>query len=257
MNRLRLLCNALSVALVLATNYFSQIGKINGQTIGSLSRKYDNLFTPAGFAFSIWGIIFLGMLLLVAYQAFCVIAKREQSSFSKVGFWFALVNLCNALWVVLWLYEMTAFSVLMMLLMLIGLTTICIRLRHVHFRSNWAQRAFVCWPLSVYAGWISVATIANISAYLSKLGWQGGIFTPATWTISLIVVAVLLYVFVSWKLSLSSFALVGCWALYAIYARHQVQEIQIAVAAAVGAIVILLSIVAFEAKKRFATAPIV
>ena len=105
--------NALSVALVIFINYLSVAVSINGNDVGSLSAEYDNLFTPAGYAFSIWGIIFLGLVAYSVNEILETFKSKDQFEFTrKAGPWFYIANLMNALWVIIWLYEITWLSVL-------------------------------------------------------------------------------------------------------------------------------------------------
>ncbi|TRX54806.1 tryptophan-rich sensory protein [Fulvivirga sp. M361] len=214
--------NTLSVGVVLTVNYYSQTGKINQQTIGELSARYDNLFTPAGYAFAIWGIIFLGLITYVIYQWIIVLElHKEVAEYKNAGYWFTYVNLANASWVVAWLYEYTGLSVVLMLFMLFGLLTIVIKTNMERWDAPLTIIAFVWWPICLYAGWISVATIANIAAYLSKLQWNGGFLSEEQWTIAMILVAAVINCFMIWSRNMREFALVGVWALVAIYIRHQ------------------------------------
>ncbi|MEQ8469708.1 MAG: hypothetical protein RIC35_00905, partial [Marinoscillum sp.] len=126
MNAKRLaIINTISVVVVLVVNYLSQIGAFNDRTVGELSEEYNNLFTPAGYAFSIWGLIFLGLIAYVAYQLLVVFKyKKEIMEYRQTSYWFAMVNFANAGWVLAWLYEYTGLSVLIMLLILTGLVVI-------------------------------------------------------------------------------------------------------------------------------------
>lgn len=101
---------------------------------------------------------------------------------------------------------------------------------------------FGWWPISIFAGWISIATIANIAAYLSKIGWSGGFLTPIDWTIVMIVVATLLNLVLIYTRGMREFAVVGVWALIAIYVRHQNSYESIAMTALVGAAFIFISV---------------
>ena len=109
---------------------------------------------------------------------------------------------------------------------------------------------FGWWPISIFAGWIAVATIANISAYLSKLGWEGGPLSATNWTIVMIVIATLLNIVLIFTRGMREFALVGVWALFAIYVRHQNSYDTIATTALVGAVVIFVSIFSHAFKNR-------
>ncbi|MEQ8556373.1 MAG: hypothetical protein RIC53_27155, partial [Cyclobacteriaceae bacterium] len=117
--------NTISVVVVLVVNYLSQTGAFNDRTVGELSEEYNNLFTPAGYTFSIWGLIFLGLIAYVAYQLLVVFKyKKEIKEYRQTSYWFAMVNFANAGWVLAWLYEYTGLSVLIMLLILTGLVVI-------------------------------------------------------------------------------------------------------------------------------------
>ncbi len=251
MRKVYFLLNLASVVFVLFVNYYSQTKGINGQTVGSLSNEYDNLFTPASFAFSIWGLIFLGLILLVVLQGITLFQKQTSTDvFDRMGYTFALVNLGNASWVVVWLYELTFTSVLVMVGMLIGLMALLSKLSGEAKSLSVMQKLFVKCPIDIYAGWITVATIANIAAYLAKIGWDGGFISEINWTVVLIIVAVMLNAYVTWKKSVASYSFVGIWALFAIYSRHQSSYEVIAIAALVGVAVLAISTGAHLVRKR-------
>ena len=251
MNKKLFLLNVLSVLLVLFVNYYSQTGRINGKTIGSLSNEYANLFTPASFTFSIWGLIFLGLIGFICFQGASLLKTSNLSSyFEHLGLFFALVNLGNALWVIVWLYEQTLISVLVMTGMLVGLIILLNRVSNFIGDLSSIPRFFIVGPIAIYAGWITVATIANFSAYLSKIGWDGGFISEDLWTAMMIVVAVLINIYVTRKRSINSFSLVGAWALYGIYYRHASSYQLIALTALSGLGVLLLSILIRTLKTR-------
>ena len=105
--------NLLSVLLVIAVNGLSQAQRWNDTTIGEMSSNYDNLFTPAGYAFSIWGMIFLG---LFAYAVFGIkrafFSKKETPHIEQTGYWFAIANVLNTLWVIAFMYDYVGLSVI-------------------------------------------------------------------------------------------------------------------------------------------------
>ncbi|MEL7145476.1 MAG: tryptophan-rich sensory protein [Bacteroidota bacterium] len=249
-NKILALLNLLSVAAVIYINYYSVIFGINGNTVGSLSRQYDNLFTPASFAFSIWGIIFLAMAVFAIYQVVdTFFLKKNQDAYLQIGYRFLVANVCNCTWVFVWLSEYTGLSVLVMLIMLVSLLSIILQVdRRMVFSS--ASRNLLIWvPIMIYAGWINVAMVANVSAYLSKLGWDGGFLSEIQWAIILILTATLLNLAVLFKKGYWQFAIVGIWALFAIYSRHAASLSQIATVAALGAGAIFLSIVFLQVKR--------
>lgn len=215
------LLNLSSVILAIGVNYYSQVYKINGNTVSDMSEKYTNLFTPAGYAFSIWGVIFLGILVFAGYQVYLTYSKGRTMDFiSQTGGWFALANLGNAAWIVAWLYDYTLLSVGIMLVVLFSLIKVILNTNMERWHAPLKTILFAWWPISIYAGWISVATIANIAAWLVKIGWNGGFLTPFYWTITMIAVALVLNLTMIFQRSMREFALVGVWALIAIYVRH-------------------------------------
>ncbi len=238
------LLNTLSVVFVLFTNYYSQVVGINGNTVGSLSRKYDNLFTPAGYAFSIWGIIFLLLIVYVVHQWASLKNQLLREGFQKRGSWFLIANTMNGLWVIAWLYEWTAFSVVVMTILL------CSLLRELliagHNAATWREKIFLNLPISIYVGWISVAIIANTAAFLSKTGWSGGPISEVSWTIIMIAVAILVNLFVLITTRRGGFVWVGAWALFAIYARQETTHPDIAQLAWFGTWILLGSWLIFS-----------
>ena len=100
--------------------------------------------------------------------------------------------------------------------------------------------AFTWWPICLYSGWITVATIANIAAYLSKIGWDGGFLSEEIWTIIMILAATLINAIIIFKRNMREFALVGVWALFAIFVRHNGELNSVAYTALAGAIVLFL-----------------
>ncbi|WP_339626827.1 tryptophan-rich sensory protein [uncultured Maribacter sp.] len=251
MKKILSVLNLASVILVIAVNYISQIMQFNGTTIGEISSRYVNLFTPASYAFAIWGIIFLALL---AYGIFQVrrafFSKKESIFIEQTGYWFILANILNCCWVFAFVYDYTGLSVLIMFGILISLIKIILNTNMERWDAPITTIAFVWWPICLYSGWISVATIANISAYLSKLNWNGGLFSEQAWTISMIVVAITLNLLMIWKRNMREFALVGIWALFAIYIRHEGYYNSIANTALIGSIILFIAITVHAFKNR-------
>ena len=235
--------NLASVILVIAVNYISQAIEFNNTTIGEISARYQNLFTPASYAFAIWGIIFLG---LVAYGIFQVrrafFSKKESPFIEQTGYWFALANVLNCCWVFAFVYDFTGLSVIIMLGILFSLIKVILNTNMERWDAPITTIAFVWWPICFYSGWIAVATIANISAYLAKLDWNGGPFSEVAWTIIMIVIATLLNLLMVWKRNMREFAGVGIWALFAIYIRHQDTYHTIAYTALAGVIILFVAV---------------
>lgn len=240
MDRNLSLLNFISLVLVVTVNYFSQVLRLNNNTIGSLSDEYSTLFTPQGYAFSIWGLIYIALFAYVGFQIYRSFFSDEETDFiAKTGPWFAIANFANAAWVVVWLYEHTLLSVILMFVILFALIMVIRKTNMERWDAPLSIIAFVWWPICLYAGWITVATIANVAAYLAKIGWDGWIFSDRQWTIIMLLVAVIINFLMVYRRNMREFAAVGIWALIAIYVRHTEKYPAIAYVALGGAIVLL------------------
>lgn len=228
----------LNLIVVLATiflSYYSNTGAINGNTMGGLSNEYDNFFTPAGYAFSIWGFIYIGLI----GNAIYLLRNTDKPMVSTQAIGLIIANLANCVWVFLWLYEFTALSTLAMTSILIALIGLTVKLR-IGFQK---QPAWVWWPISVYVGWITVALAANITAYLSKIGWAV-LFAETSWAMILILITALIFTFLILKRRLAYAGYVGVWALVAIAIKQWEEQTTIqwlAVACAVLLFVLAVS----------------
>ncbi|ANH59431.1 hypothetical protein [Dokdonia donghaensis] len=255
MKKIYAIVNTLSVLLVLAVNGLSQAQRWNNTTIGEASDKYENLFTPAGYAFSIWGVIFL---MLIAYSVFQIrrafFSKKESPFIVKTGWWFAIANVLNAAWVVAFTYEYIALSVIIMIGILCSLLLVVWRTNMERWDAPIEVIAFVWWPICINAGWIAVATIANFAAFFSSIDVKGTELNEIVWTMIMITVAVLINVLMVWLRNMREFALVAVWALVAIFIRHKDQYESIAYYALLGAVVLVI-ITMLHAFKNKETAP--
>lgn len=214
------LVNFTIILLVIIWNYWANTSTVNEYTVGELSDKYNSLFTPAGYAFSIWGLIFLGLLVHGIYQLNCAFTYSKPDEFiEKIGPWLSIANIGNGLWIWVWLQERTGLSVVVMTIILVSLIVVILKLNMERWNAPKAVIAFIWWPICLYSGWISVATIANISAHLAHLEWSF-LFSPITWTIIMIVFATLLNIIMVKARNMREFACVGVWALIAISVRH-------------------------------------
>lgn len=236
------LLNLFSVLFVIGVNYISQIYRLNDTTIGEISRRYDNLFTPAPYAFSIWGIIFLGLLGYAIFQVKrAFFGKKESNFISQTGYWFFIANILNAAWVLAFVFDYTGISVLIMLGILFSLIKIILNTNMERWDAPIEVIGLVWWPICLYSGWIAVATIANVSAYLTKLGWEGAPLSEVTWTIIMVIVATIINLSITWQRNMREFALVAVWAFVAIFIRHKDSYELVAYSALVAAIILFVS----------------
>jgi hypothetical protein len=199
---------------MVVVNFLAMYLPLGGKSTGEVSDSYPNLFAPAGYAFSIWGLIYLLLAIYVIYQ----LKRGNDVLLGKVNRIFILNALLNAAWIFAWHYDVIWLSVIIMIGLLISLITIADILRKSTLTER--ERRLVCLPFSVYFGWITVATIANITVFLVSLGWGGFGLADSFWTVAALLVGALIG---SWRMLKDRFipyGLVFVWAYGAILYKH-------------------------------------
>ncbi len=250
-----LLANTVSLLFALVINAMAGSSIFSGKTVGDVSKTYDTLFAPAGYAFAIWGLIYLLLILFVGYQWFAWLKRNDDRELQQTGLWLSLANLANGFWIVAWLNESIGISVLLMLVLLISLLVLVVRLRLEIWDAPLRIIAFVWWPIVIYLGWIVVAAVANVAAWLVSMGWHGGFMGASNWTILLIAAATMIYVALVWFRNMREAALVGIWALIAIAVRQWQTHDEIVIVASIGAVT-LFTIVSWHAYKNRESSPL-
>ena len=236
------LANGLALVITIFINYLSNTGMMNNTTIGEISDDYRSLFTPAGYTFAIWGIIYLFLIGYVIYQGRSLFLGAKKDDFVlKTGWWFVLSCVFNSLWVFAWIYEYTGLSCVFIFLLLASLLKIVMNNRMELDDEPFPIIVLVWWPFVIYSGWVTVASIANVSTYLIKIGWGGFGISEVTWTIILITVAVIINQYMIWTRNMREFALVGAWALVGIANANTGINEAIVYAAFVGAAILVIS----------------
>ena len=207
----------LTTILTITINGLANALPLNGLTTGEISDSFETYFVPAGYVFSIWGLIYIGLISFAIYQA--LPAQRENPRLARIGWWVVVGNLANAAWIFFWHYQIFALTVVAMVTLLISLLFTYKGLRSDEDTIQPAERWFAQIPFSIYLGWISVATIANISDVLYFFNWgQFGVSAEVWMVIILLVVAIL-----AWAMSLRqkdvAYLAVLLWALAGIGAK--------------------------------------
>lgn len=243
MKRTLQIANGIALVSTILFNYFSNTGKINNTTIGEVSKELQNLFTPASYAFVIWGLIYLLLIGFVFYQGKSLFSsnKNSDSVVLQIGWWFVISCIANSSWVFLWLYGETGISCIFILLLLFSIMQIIFRCRLELDLEPFSKMLFVAWPFTIYAGWVTVASIANISAYLTKINWDGFGFAPDHWAIIMIIIAVTINIWAIYSRNLREFAMVGAWALIAIAIRNEATYENVSIVAYIGAISLFIA----------------
>lgn len=208
----RFIVNLIATILVVAVNALANILPINGQTTGEISNKLEVLFTPAGYVFGIWGFIYFLLFIWSFMQV--PASRRDLPIYQKATPLYLLSSALNISWILLWHYEFFLLTVIVMP----GLLLTLIALYHTIKKEQ--PSFWEIMPFSVYLGWISVATIANISYYLKYIGWDGFGLSDVTWTIIMLVVAAILAIAFLRKNEDPVYPLVFVWALIGIGVKN-------------------------------------
>ena len=215
---LRQWVNVLAVMAVIVINGLANALPLNGQTTGEISGRFQVYFVPAGYVFSIWGLIYLGLIAFVIYQA--LPAQRENPRLRSIGYLFALSCVANIAWLFLWHYEVFSLTLVAMLALLLLLIGIYLRLGIGCTQVSTAEKWLVHVPFSIYLGWITVATISNVTSLLDYLNWSGWGVSPEAWTVIMLVAGAGIASAVSLTRGDVAYMLVIVWAFAGIAVKH-------------------------------------
>jgi hypothetical protein len=239
--------NTLAVLGTLTVNALANILPLNGVTTGEVSDGIQNLFVPSGATFAIWGVIYTLLALLIIYQWVTINrSDSHEKPVQSLHLWFLLSCAANALWIVLWHWQYLVWSLVVMLILLVSLVVMYLRSRV--YDASLAYRICIMLPISVYLGWITVATIANVTALLVVVEWNQFGISEVIWTVIVMIAAILINLLVVIRSGDIWFALVGVWSLYGIFVKQSgtglssVQPIIITALAGIGAIVVAVLI---------------
>lgn len=206
---------------MIGVNFLANALPIGGVTTGEASDSFPNLFTPAGVTFSIWGLIYLLLLVYTVYQ-FSSGKKNDNPNreiiFKKINQYYLATSFANIAWIFAWHHGIIWLSVLIMLVFLVLLIKIADILNKERFslRDNLCIRA----PFSIYFGWITVATIANITAFLVNIGWNGFGISEIVWTIVILLVGAAIGTLRAYKDKNIFYVSVLVWAYSGILLKH-------------------------------------
>ncbi|MBN1873113.1 MAG: tryptophan-rich sensory protein [Anaerolineae bacterium] len=210
--------NLVITIAVIVVNVLANALPLNGKNTGEISDRFDIYFVPAGYVFSIWGVIYLGLIAFAIYQI--LPAQRDNPSLKRMTPFYTLGNLANIAWIFLWHYEAFAFTLIAMLVLLGSLIAIYIVLGIGRNTVSPGMRWTVHLPFSIYLGWVSVATVANISQVLTYFNWSGWGIVPEVWTLLMLLVAAILAVLAYLIRRDVAYGLVFVWAYIGIAVKH-------------------------------------
>jgi translocator protein len=221
---------------------------LGGVNTAEISDANPTLITPAGYVFSIWGIIYILLAVFVIFQA--LPSQKEKEYTKKIGWLFVLSSVLNIIWLFLWQYEILSVSIVLMFLLLITLIVIYLRLNIGKSTVTLREKLTVHVPFSVYLGWITIASIANVAVFLVSENWDGFGISPETWATLIIVVALVITLLVLATRKDIAYGLVIVWAFVGIAVKQSGNQSIVTLTEA-SAIIVLLTLVAVILFSRF------
>ncbi len=217
---LKLLISANVIAFLgmVTVNALANALPINGRNTGEISGSLPNLFVPAGLTFAIWGLIYLLLGIWATWQLVAVLQGNEAwtGAATAVSWWFVISSLANIGWILAWHYGRYPLSLVLMLVIAVSLIKIYLRIDIGQSGNSASNLWMVKIPFSVYLGWITVATVANVTAVLVHLKWNGFGLSETLWAIVVIAVAAIITILILLTKRDFSFSLVILWAFMGI-----------------------------------------
>jgi benzodiazapine receptor len=235
------LANILAFSLTIVINALAgSTTLIGGKVTAEISDANFTLITPAGYVFSIWGIIYILLGIFVVYQA--LPSQKTNDYQNKIGWLFVLSSIINIAWLFLWQFEYLIFSVALIFILLATLIAIYLRLDIGKSKVNLREKIAIHLPFSTYLGWITIASIANVATTLVSINWNGFGINPETWAYLIILIALLLSLIVIVTRKDVAYGLVIIWAFMGISASQTSYQ-NIVTLTQISAIVVLLALV--------------
>lgn len=243
--------NLASLIAALIINGLAGTTLLNGRTTADVSAAYPTLITPAGYVFSIWGIIYI---LLIAFAIYQALPSQKNKPYQKqIGALFILSNILNSIWLFLWQYDYITVSVVVMFALLASLIAIYVRLGIGKTKTPLKERLLVHVPFSVYLGWITIASIANVASALVSVGWDGFGLSAETWAIAVLALALIIALAMILTRRDIAYCLVIVWALAGIAINQTAYPnivLTAEVAIAVIAAVLIVTLVFYRVRRR-------
>lgn len=232
--------NILAFALTVLVNGLAGSTTIlGGKNTAQISNANPTLITPAGYVFSIWGVIYILLGVFVVYQA---LPSQQGKDFQKkIGWLFVLTRILNIVWIFLWQFEYLSLSVIIIFLLLASLILIYLRLGIGKSKVAMREKLAVHLPFSVYLGWITIASIADVAVTLVSVKWNGFGISSQTWATLIILVALIITILVIATRKDVGYALVIIWALVGI-ANKQSGNHTIVMLTEIGAVIVAIAL---------------
>lgn len=200
---------AVTFVIMIVANVMATFGVFNDTTTAQVSNAYPNLFAPAPVTFAIWGVIYALLGIFTVYQ---FITKKNPELLDKIRTLFSVSSIANTLWIVSWSYYLIGLALVLMIILLISLGSICNTLKNEGF--------FLRLPFGIYFGWITVATIANVTTFLVSIGFDGFLFSESTWTIIVLALGTIIASITAVRNKDFPYSLAVIWGYIGILIKH-------------------------------------
>lgn len=230
------IANTVAFVVMIIVNYLTNLIPLNGITTGEVSASVPTLFTPAAYVFSIWGLIYLLLLFFVIYQ---FTAGKNDFLIEKISPYFIISCVLNSVWIILWHYQQFFWTVIVIIALLISLILIYVTIQDSKRNKETLDPYAV---FSIYLAWLCVATIANISVFLSSINWDGFGLGDVFWTVTVIIIGMIIALYMTRRYKDIIFSLVFMWAYIGISVKLYNQNQGVAIVAIIATIVLLLNI---------------
>ena len=235
----------IATAITIVVNLFSSF--ITGKSVAAISDRFPVPVTPAGWAFSVWGIIYIGLIAYAIYQA--LPAQRANPRLRRIGYLYVLGCAANVAWLFLWVNEQITLSLIAILVLLLSLIALYLRANMNRSNIDRVERWCVNIPFGIYMGWITVATIVNVTVVLYNLGWNGLGISPEIWTTLLLIVGTVIALGVGITRVDIAYMATVIWAYSAILVKN-IPIPMIAITASVMIAILLLAIVLITIRRK-------
>lgn len=212
---------AITFIIMVVANALANILPINGQTTGEISDSYSNLFAPAGYTFAIWGLIYTLLFIYTAYQL-GIFRKsynmKDTDLLERIGVFFSISSILNTMWIFAWHYNIIWASLILIVMVLISLILINRELEKTELKIS--EKILIKIPFSIYFGWITVATIANVTTFLVSINWDAFGIAENIWTVVVLFVGFLITGLATFKNRNIVYGATVIWAYTGILMKH-------------------------------------
>jgi len=198
---------------MIAVNSLANILPINGMTTGELSDQLENLFTPQGSTFAIWGVIYFLLLVFIL----SILVRPFEKKTEVLSRLFIVNTFLNSAWIFAWHYQYLIVSLILKIGLLVNLVKINLLIKTT---PNWLDKITIQLPFTVYFGWISIATIANFTAVLVGYQWEGIGISEELWTSIILVIGIMIALSQVFYFKQIAYVIVIIWAYFGIYGKH-------------------------------------